>query len=195
VAAVTLRRVRGTVRRAALVPAVVLVILAAVAWPYLSEYTLTERHRSYFGRSEAQLARVDEVLTYIEHYHPDAKVFVCGYTGYQFIARSADPERFVHLMSVDLHRIDRETRGQDLFFLIPKPEGVYRWEDINLTDPRLFDEYIVTRLQSGELKIDFMLWPPGEEWDNWHLIKAIRQEPATDRNRDDASIFDDMSEF
>ncbi len=62
----------------------------------------------------------------------------------------------------------------------------------DLTDI-FFDDYVVTRLQSGDLKIDFMLWPPGEEWDDWHLIRAIREEPPTDRDRDDFSTFDDAS--
>lgn len=154
----------------------VLLLLGILAAPYLTEYVMKAETPTYFGRNEAQLERIDEILTYLDHAHPEAKVFVCGYTGYQFIARSRRKERFVHLMSVDLSRIERETRGQELYFLVPRAHGVTRWEDINLRLPGLFDDYLETNVQSGDLRMDFMLGRLGEAWSDWHLIRAIRKD-------------------
>ena len=162
--------------RAASVLVTAVLLLAIFAVPYVTEYVMMDRRPTYFGRNEAQLARIDEILSYLDHVHPEAKVFVCGYTAYQFIARTEHRDRFVHLMSVDLARIERETRGQELYFLVPRPYGVYRWEDVNLRLPRLFDDYVDMSVTSDHLEMRFMLGRLGEEWPDWHLIRVVRKD-------------------
>jgi hypothetical protein len=102
-------------------------------------------------------------------------VFVPGYGGYQFLARSANADAFVHLMNLDLHELERRTRGQQLLFLVPGPTGLNRWEDINLRLPWLFDGYMRNTIVDGNLRMAFVL---EKEWPDWRLIEAIRTEKA-----------------
>jgi len=112
---------RGVGRRTGALVVAVVVLLGVVAWQYVAELYLTERKESYFGRHYRQISQVDEIVAYLARYRPEAKVFVSGYTGYQFVARSSSKESFVHLMSLDAREIQRRTRGQQLFFLVPRP--------------------------------------------------------------------------
>ena len=61
-------------------------------------------------------------------------------------------------------------------FLVPKPKGRNRWEDINLQAPWLFDEYMKHILTDGELRMSFVL---EKEWPDWHLIEAVRAETSS----------------
>jgi hypothetical protein len=154
------------------------VLLAVMVWPYVTEIRPTPGRESYFGRHNRQLGEVDEIVTYLAERCPEAKVFVSGYTGYQFVARSQHRETFVHLINLDLGEIQRRTRGQQLLFLVPRPKGLYRWEDINLRLPWLFDEYMKHLLLDRGLCLSFVLV---KEWPNWHLIEAVRAEKPLDK--------------
>ena len=169
----TRRKVRhGRARRTVSLGLVVIVLVAAVAWPYVTEFVLSEFHASYFGRHHERLRQVDEIVTHLDR-QPEAKVFVSGYTGYHFVARARNREQFVHLMNLDPREIERRTHGQPLFFLVPRPRGLNRWEDVNLQAPWLFDDYMRHVLADGKLRMTFVL---EKEWPDWHLIEAVRAE-------------------
>lgn len=171
--AFTREKVRlARVRRSALLWLAAVLSVAAAAWPYVAEFVLTEGHESYFGRHHEQLRQVDEIGSHLAGC-PEAKVFVSGYTGYHFIARARNKDQFVHLMNLDLREIERRTRGQRLFFLVPSPVGLHRWEDVNLRAPWLFGDYMKHLLADGKLRMSFVL---EKEWSDWHLIEAVRAE-------------------
>ena len=163
---------RRRARRTASLGLVVIVLVAAVGWPYVTEFVLTEEYESYFGRHHERLRQVDEIVTHLEQ-RPEAKVFVSGYTGYHFVARARNKDQFVHLMNLDLREIERRTQGQTLFFLVPRPKGLNRWEDVNLQAPWLFDDYMKHVLADRGLRMSFVL---EKEWRDWHLIEAVRAE-------------------
>jgi len=168
------RAARGATRKTGALAVAVIVLLGVVAWQYVAELYLTERGKSYFGRHYRQISQVDEIVAHLARFRPEAKVFVSGYTGYQFVARSSSKESFVHLMNLDLREIQRRTRGQQLFFLVPRARGALRWEDISLQAPWLFDEYMKHLLVDGPLRVSFVLekqWLP-----DWVLIEAVRAE-------------------
>jgi len=164
---------RSSLAKSVTVAVALAVLLATVLWPYVTEIRPTAGTGSYFGRHNRQLGEVDEIVTCLAQTYPDAKVFVSGYTGYPFVARAAHEETFLHLMNLDLDEIQRRTRGQTLLFLVPRPKGLYRWEDINLRLPWLFDEYMKHLLTDEGLRLSFVL---AKEWPNWHLIEAVRLE-------------------
>ncbi|HUW58699.1 MAG TPA: hypothetical protein VMZ92_18830 [Planctomycetota bacterium] len=163
---------RGRARKTVSLGLVVIVLVAAVAWPYVTEFVLSEFHASYFGRHHERLRQVDEIVTHLER-QPEAKVFVSGYTGYHFVARTRNRDQFIHLMNLDPREIERRAHGQPLFFLVPRPKGLNRWEDVNLQAPWLFDGYMKHVLADGELRMTFVL---EKEWPDWHLIEVIRAE-------------------
>jgi hypothetical protein len=159
----------------------VVTLLGAVLWPYLTQIeaffkpTKATVQEAYFGRHPSEADQVDEIVGYLEIRHPDAKVFVSGYTGYPFVQRSSVKDMFVHLMNLNLKEVERRTPatrgGASLFFLVPKPEGIYRWEDINLQAPRLFKDYVDYRLSDGKIRMQFVY---AKEWPDWHLVEVTR---------------------
>jgi len=164
---------RSSTWRSVTLPIVLVALAGLVVWPYVAEIHPLAGHESYFGRHARQLGEVDDIDTYLAQRYPNAKVFVSGYTGYQFVVRSQTPDAFVHLMSLDPGEIQRRTRGQTLLFLVPRPKGLSGWEDINLRVPWLFDEYMKHLLVDGNLCFSFVL---AKEWPDWHLLEAVRLE-------------------
>jgi hypothetical protein len=164
---------RTSTWRSVTLPVALMALLAVIAWPYVAEIRPLAGRESYFGRHARQLKEVDDIVLYLAENRPDAKVFVSGYTGYPFVIRSQSPDAFVHLMTLDPGEIQRRTRGQTLLFLVPRPTGPNAWEDINLRLPWLFDEYMKHLLVDRDLCFSFILV---KEWDNWHLIQAVRLE-------------------
>ena len=87
----------------------------------------------------------------------------------EYLKRAKDPETFVHLMNLDVKEIQRRTAGQTLFFLVPKPEGIYRWEDVNLAAPWLYSEFDRHALHDDPVEMGFIA---GRTWPHWRLIQA-----------------------
>jgi hypothetical protein len=172
---------RGSAWRSVTLPLALMALLALIVWPYVAEIrSLADRPDSIpipSGHAR-QLKEVDDIVLYLAEQRPEAKVFVSGYTGYPFVIRSQTPDAFVHLMTLDPGEIQRRTRGQTLLFLVPRPKGLNAWEDINLRLPWLFDEYMKHLLVDRDLCFSFVLV---KEWDDWHLIEAVRLERPPDK--------------
>ncbi len=172
-------RLEHIARRASTVVAFV-VLVVGVAWPY---FTLWRAHgeEPYFGRGVVEVRQADDVLHYLAQAHPDAKVFVSGYSGYAVIERAGvaepdifrkDGDTFVHLMSLDLAEIERRTHDQPLYFAVPKPKGLHRWEDINLEAPWLFDGYTGPPLDDRGYRFSFLL---DRTVGDWRILQAVRR--------------------
>ena len=151
------------------------VLVVGVAGPYANLW-LARADEPYFGQGSVDHVRINEILSYLSGQHGDAKVFVSGYSGYAFVERAENPDTFVHLMNLDLREIQRRTHGQTLFFLVPRPRGLHRWEDINLHAPWLFDDYAGAPLSDGDFCTAFILV---KSWPDWRLIEAVRRDAVT----------------
>lgn len=101
------------------------------------------------------------VLNYIEKIHPYDKMIISGYCGYEVLKHVETPERYIHTLSLYLEKIYKETKGQRLYLIVPRPRGWYRWEDITLKFPGIY-----TR---GS---DFTLLE--RAWENWQLLRVVR---------------------
>jgi hypothetical protein len=145
-------------------------LVVGIAWPY-ADLWMAGPDQPYFGRRSVDVKRVEEIFLCLAQDHPDAKVFVSGYSGYPFVGRTGSAETFVHLMNLDLREIQRRTHGQPLLFLIPRPRGIHRWEDINLQAPWLFDDYTGPPLSDRGLRMSFIL---AKAWPDWRLLEVVR---------------------
>ena len=154
------------------------VLVVGIAWPYADELWLGSPERSYFGRHQSEVVQGDEIRDYLAKEYPEAKVFVSGYSGYPFVLRAENPDAWVHLMNLDLREIERRTHGQQLLYLVPRPRGLDRWEDINVRAPWLFDEFTGPPLADGPLRVAFVL---AKAWPDWHLLEAVRCDSSAEK--------------
>ncbi len=96
-------------------------------------------------------------------------VVVSGYRGYE--VASAMPGRgraqLQHVLSFYLDPVLRDTVRRRTYLLVPEPTGADRWEDINLTIPRLYDE-----------GAPFTVYE--KSWNHWRLLRVVRVD-ETDR--------------
>ncbi|MEW6359429.1 MAG: hypothetical protein AB1696_24040 [Planctomycetota bacterium] len=107
-----------------------------------------------------------KVIEYCLQNHADDRVIIAGYRGYE-ITRGLDADKrkvFVHYISMYLDMALEQTRGKDLYILIPKPMGKNRWEDVNLKYPGMYE---------GAPEI--ILFDHGEpDWETWRLFRIVR---------------------
>ena len=61
----------------------------------------------------------------------------------------------------DLDQALEETRGKALYLLVPEPEGIDRWEDVNLKHPGIF--------RNGARGVVFE-----KAWKYWTLWRVVR---------------------
>lgn len=92
------------------------------------------------------------------------KTVISGYEGYVLL-RSLSPRArhraFIHVMDLYLKKIFADTRGQEVYLLVPEPRGEGRWEDVNLHFPGLYEHGNV-----------FTIFVKG--WSHWRLYRVVR---------------------
>lgn len=111
----------------------------------------------------AERRELQEITRYCIDNHDRDRVAVSGYQGYQLLQGLNADERkvFVHQMSMYLDKALEQTRGKDLYLLVPRPVGESRWEDVNLKFPHLYE--------GGPEIILF-----DHNWENWRLFRVVR---------------------
>jgi len=115
------------------------------------------------GGDAAHREEIASIARYLEKEHADDRVVVSGYLGYEFRRRLHPEYRtlLVHTMSIYLDDVLERTRGKALYFLVPRPVGAGRWEDMNLKFPGIYER--------GR---EFTLFD--RRWRDWRLFRVIR---------------------
>jgi len=101
------------------------------------------------------------VLPYLNMSHRSDKVITSGYRGYEIHRHTGEVPMFLHKQSLYLDQALEETRGKSLYLLVPAPEGIDRWEDVNLKYPGIF--------RNGARGVVFE-----KAWKYWTLWRVVR---------------------
>ncbi|MBP5228259.1 MAG: hypothetical protein J6336_12830 [Kiritimatiellae bacterium] len=116
----------------------------------------------------------EELCAAIERYvtekSPYARVFVMGYDGLELL-RSYSGERLTPNMDLHLFSLRQAYKGQHLFVLMPKPEGVTRTESLFWRYPDIYakgiDRLLVDR-DFGDWRLyECVVAPTREQLDAW----------------------------
>jgi len=123
-----------------------------------------------FGTGESSESKeLDDIARYLAARHPDDRVVVAGYMGYELVRRLPHERKKIifHTLSIYMDTVLKRTRGKRLYILIPRPTGAGRWEDINLKFPGIY-----TR------GTDFTIFK--KQWPNWCMLRVVRTDQPAD---------------
>ena len=101
----------------------------------------------------------------------DCKIALVGFQGYDFIRRARCGEEFIHSINLNLPLILRNTRGKDLYVIVPRPVGAAAFDNINIEMPDLY-HLGETHINSRELKAHFLI--ETRDFPNWRVYTIIR---------------------
>ena len=108
------------------------------------------------GERAAVCRRVE---SYVNARTPYGRVFVVGYAGLDLL-RGYTGERLVPNMDLHVGSLRRAYKGQNLYVLVPRPEGVVRAENVFWRFPDIY-----------ELGCDRLLF--AEAFGSWHLFEVV----------------------
>ena len=100
-----------------------------------------------------------EVEAYVNARTPYGRVFVLGYTGLDLL-RGYAGERLVPNMDLHIGALRRAYKGQNLYLLVPRPEGPVRAESVFWKYPDIYTQGGDRLLFSGE-------------FGSWHLFEVV----------------------
>ncbi len=104
----------------------------------------------------------------------DSRIALVGFQGYNFIRRANGGDEFIHSINLNLPLILKNTRGKDLYIIVPRPAGLAAFDDINIELPDLY--YLgETTIDSTNLKAYFMI--ENRDYPNWRVYTIIRPGP------------------
>lgn len=114
-------------------------------------------------------AELSQVVAHINSVRRHDWVVVSGYRGYEVADGMPGRGRghLQHVLSFYLDPILRDTVQRRTYLLAPKPEGIDRWEDLNLKYPHLYAE-----------GAPFTVFE--KSWPHWRLYRVVRVD-ETDR--------------
>lgn len=121
------------------------------------------------GRIPPADAELAQVVAHINSVRRHDWVVVSGYRGYEIANGMPAHGRghLQHVLSFYLDPVLRDTVRRRTYLLVPAPEGLDRWEDINLKFPRLYS-------QGAPFVVYEKAWP------HWRLFRIVRVD-ETDR--------------
>ena len=104
-----------------------------------------------------------ETVSYLEKYKKGSKIWIHGPEGYRIIPYVTDPEMFIHTLNIDFQKILADTRGKDLYILVPRPADMTGSRTVDPEFPILYEK-----------ATQFTLFD--KDFDNWRLYRVIRLE-------------------
>ncbi len=136
--------------------------LALVGLAFLGFWTERGRPQPLLTAQERRANdELDAVVADLETRYRDDKVAVSGYLGYEIRRRVRTYGWFIHLLNIHLDEVLRQTRGQQLYLLVPADVGDGFWEDVNLTYPGIYEN-------GAAFAIFERAWP------HWRLFRVVR---------------------
>jgi hypothetical protein len=132
---------------------------------------------SWFGgharTDEAEATRdkiCREVEAYVNERTPYGRVFVLGYAGMDLL-RGYSGERLVPNMDLHLGSLRRAYKGQNLFVLVPRPEGAARAESVFWKHPDIYeqggDRLLIAETFGSWRLFEVVTAPTQEQLDAW----------------------------
>lgn len=110
----------------------------------------------------------ETVLPYLREAHAEHRILVSGYRGYEIRHVAGQADMFVHRLSLYLDEALEDTRGRELYLLVPRAdmgdprwEDIDRWEDANIKYPGIYAEGARGLLYE-------------RAWTRWSLWKVVR---------------------
>ncbi len=160
---VTVVRLRQPVYRACL--SLILIVWLSGTW-------FSRDSASADSAARAQV--IDEVEAYVNSRTPYGRVFVLGYTGLDLL-RGYEGKLMAPNLDLHIGSLRRDYKGQDLYVLIPRPDGRVRTESVFWKYPDIYNLGADRLLYAGT----FHAWrlfqvvsaPTREQLDEWRRLR------------------------
>ena len=139
-----------------------------VLFVWLSTLWLGGESKAVISESREQIR--NEVEDYVNEQTPYGRVFVLGYAGLDLL-RGYAGERLVPNMDLHVGSLRRAYRGQNLYVLVPRPEGPVRAESVFWKHPDIYVRGAERLLYAGEFGtwrlFEVVSAPTQEQLDEW----------------------------
>ncbi len=128
------------------------------------------KHDSSTGDSAARMQVIAEVEAYVKTHTPYGRVFALGYTGLDLL-RGYEDTLLVPNLDLHIGSLRRAYKGQDLYVLVPRPEGLVRTESVFWKYPDIYDLGSDRLLYAGTFRtwrlFQVISAPTQEQLDEW----------------------------
>ena len=139
-------------------------------------YTSLQRDAFPLFATHVLQSEEEAVKKYILEKEYDSKIALVGFHGYNFIKEAKGGREFVHSINLDLDLIRKNTRGKELFIVVPKPAGLAAFDDINIEYPDLYrrgETFIGSPGQQAHFMSEDPIFP---NWRVYHVVQPHRDD-------------------
>lgn len=126
------------------------------------------------GDSAARMQVAGEVEAYVNARTPYGRVFALGYTGLDLL-RGYQGTLLVPNLDLHIASLRQAYKGQDLYVLVPRPEGLIRAESVFWKHPDIYDLGADRLLYAGTFSnwrlFQVVSAPTQEQLDEWRRLR------------------------